>query len=164
MSGERLSRLHTAALGGRVSWHLLEECSCHLEDCQLFPGSDPEPFGALPGILLATLDAMRKPSSETKRVTLDIATKKGARELVKLRDEGWEVVSEHKRGTMEWKPGQVDFVFSRTKGGMPAATPMAATSPPPAGPPAGWYPDAQNPSFMRWWDGQRWAEHTQPGA
>lgn len=27
-------------------------------------------------------------------------------------------------------------------------------------PPAGWYPDAQRE--MRWWDGNRWTEHTQP--
>src|SRR5208283_2309595 len=30
--------------------------------------------------------------------------------------------------------------------------------PPPAGPPAGWYPDPADPSSQRWWDGQRWAE------
>lgn len=27
--------------------------------------------------------------------------------------------------------------------------------------PAGWYPDAQNPSINRWWDGTQWTEHTQ---
>ena len=42
-------------------------------------------------------------------------------------------------------------------------TPAAPSSPPPPqGPPAGWYPDQQNPSQVRWWDGQRWTEHVQP--
>lgn len=27
--------------------------------------------------------------------------------------------------------------------------------------PAGWYPDAQNPAFLRWWDGMQWTVHTQ---
>jgi seryl-tRNA synthetase len=26
----------------------------------------------------------------------------------------------------------------------------------------GWYPDNDNPAFVRWWDGTRWTEHTQP--
>ncbi|MEM7321789.1 MAG: DUF2510 domain-containing protein [Actinomycetota bacterium] len=26
--------------------------------------------------------------------------------------------------------------------------------------PAGWYDDPANPSFERWWDGERWTEHT----
>ena len=30
------------------------------------------------------------------------------------------------------------------------------TSPPPAGPPAGWYPDAQG--VTRWWDGTAWGQ------
>jgi hypothetical protein len=31
--------------------------------------------------------------------------------------------------------------------------------------PAGWYPDPdpRNPGGSRWWDGQRWTEHVQPG-
>jgi hypothetical protein len=28
--------------------------------------------------------------------------------------------------------------------------------------PPGWYPDNYNPSFLRWWDGMGWTEHTQP--
>lgn len=27
----------------------------------------------------------------------------------------------------------------------------------------GWYPDPQNPSFVRWWNGQIWTEHARPG-
>ena len=26
----------------------------------------------------------------------------------------------------------------------------------------GWYPDADNPALIRWWDGAGWTEHTQP--
>ena len=33
--------------------------------------------------------------------------------------------------------------------------------PAPQATPAGWYPDAQNPSLVRWWDGARWTERTQ---
>ena len=58
---------------------------------------------------------MGKPKTEIKRVTLDISSKKGAKELVKLQSEGWEVVTEHKRGLFEWKPGQVDYVFKRER-------------------------------------------------
>lgn len=36
----------------------------------------------------------------------------------------------------------------------------AAVAPPPAGPPAGWYPD--DAGALRWWDGVRWTEHVQP--
>ena len=35
---------------------------------------------------------------------------------------------------------------------------MSAPTPP------NWYPDSQNASFVRWWDGQRWTEHVQPAA
>ncbi|MCG7284958.1 hypothetical protein MHY85_03095 [Cellulomonas sp. ACRRI] len=58
---------------------------------------------------------MGKSKTDTKRVTLDIARKKGAKELVRLREEGWEVVSEHKRGAFQWKPGQVDYVLTRSR-------------------------------------------------
>lgn len=33
---------------------------------------------------------------------------------------------------------------------------------PPAGPPAGWYPDPSGRPGLRWWDGSRWTEHYQP--
>ena len=29
----------------------------------------------------------------------------------------------------------------------------------PAVPPAGWYPDAERPGGMRYWDGRAWTEH-----
>jgi hypothetical protein len=31
-------------------------------------------------------------------------------------------------------------------------------------PPAGWYADPQTPGAMRWWDGTRWTDQTQPPA
>jgi Protein of unknown function (DUF2510) len=34
--------------------------------------------------------------------------------------------------------------------------------PPPAGPPAGWYPDPNGLQVMRWWDGRQWGTQTQP--
>jgi hypothetical protein len=33
----------------------------------------------------------------------------------------------------------------------------------PAGPPAGWYQDPSGQGALRWWDGSRWGEQTQPG-
>lgn len=30
--------------------------------------------------------------------------------------------------------------------------------------PPGWFPDAQNPAFLRWWDGSVWTAHTRPAA
>lgn len=35
------------------------------------------------------------------------------------------------------------------------------TTPPPQGPPAGWYADPQGQAAQRWWDGVRWTEHVQ---
>ena len=37
-----------------------------------------------------------------------------------------------------------------------------AVSPTPSVPPAGWYPDPQNPSQRRWWDGRQWTDHVEP--
>ncbi len=39
----------------------------------------------------------------------------------------------------------------------PAPAPVA-----PQGPPAGWYPDAQDPTVVRWYDGTKWTDFTQP--
>ncbi len=40
-------------------------------------------------------------------------------------------------------------------------TTAPAPAPTPSAPPAAWYPDPQNPSLNRWWDGARWTEHSQ---
>ena len=105
---------------------------------------------------------MAKPKTETKKVTLAINTKAGARELVKLREQGWEVVSEHKRGALEWKPGQIDYVLTRTTGDQPGPAPSTSLPdlPPPLAP-ANWYPDPiGGPGTLRYWDGVRWTERT----
>ena len=36
-----------------------------------------------------------------------------------------------------------------------------APQPIPQSPPAGWYPDQQDPQLVRWFDGVRWTGHTQ---
>jgi len=56
-----------------------------------------------------------KTKVETKRVTLDIARKKGANELAHLLADGWKVITEHKRGALQWKPGYVDYVLTRER-------------------------------------------------
>src|SRR5579862_7114740 len=30
--------------------------------------------------------------------------------------------------------------------------------------PAGWYSDPDDSTRLRWWDGSRWTDHTQPGS
>lgn len=112
----------------------------------------------------------RKPKFETKRVRLALNTNRGAKELVKLQEDGWEIVSQHKRGLMQFSPGQVDFVLKRTNDKPEpeaAPTPSAEASPPPSapmGPPAGWYNDPHGAQGLRrWWDGTQWTDHTQAG-
>jgi Protein of unknown function (DUF2510) len=43
-----------------------------------------------------------------------------------------------------------------------ADTPTSEDSPPPALPPAGWYPDARDTQMLRWWDGSSWDSATRP--
>ncbi len=38
------------------------------------------------------------------------------------------------------------------------------TSPESPTPPPAWYPDPQNPSVQRWWDGGQWTEYQRPAA
>jgi uncharacterized RDD family membrane protein YckC len=50
-------------------------------------------------------------------------------------------------------------------GAPPSGPPVAASAPPPppgesAGQKADWYPDPQGQARLRYWDGQRWTDHT----
>lgn len=46
--------------------------------------------------------------------------------------------------------------YGRTDGG--EDTSISSGALPPAGPPAGWYPDPAGGPGRRWWDGRRWTE------
>ena len=48
----------------------------------------------------------------------------------------------------------------------PAVAPQASAQPPAPQqlPPPGWHPDPGGAPVQRWWDGQRWTEHTTPPA
>lgn len=56
-----------------------------------------------------------KRKTETRRVTLDPARKKHAQELAELVADGWQILTEHKRGALQWKPGYVDYVLTRER-------------------------------------------------
>ncbi|GAA1863463.1 DUF2510 domain-containing protein [Pseudonocardia ailaonensis] len=44
-----------------------------------------------------------------------------------------------------------------------AQAPAPQVAPAPMQPPAaGWYPDADRPHMLRWWDGQNWTEQLAP--
>ncbi len=53
------------------------------------------------------------PRQKVKKVTLNIRLKSGSRKLNKLLADGWVIQSQHKRGALEWKPGQVDYVLTK---------------------------------------------------
>lgn len=45
------------------------------------------------------------PRAEVKQVTIDTGSQEGAVELVKLQEEGWEIVSQQKRGGLRVEAG-----------------------------------------------------------
>lgn len=51
---------------------------------------------------------------DIKTFTIPITTARGRKQLQKLLSDGWVIVSEHKRGMFEWKPGQVDYVMRKS--------------------------------------------------
>ena len=44
--------------------------------------------------------------------------------------------------------------------GAPAGQPSVGPPPPQGAQPADWYPDPHGQARLRYWDGQRWTEHT----
>lgn len=51
--------------------------------------------------------------TQTKKITLNPGRRKDARKLTRLLDDGWVIVSQHKRGLLSWKPGWVDYILTR---------------------------------------------------
>ena len=56
---------------------------------------------------------MARGKQQVKKVTLDIRRKKDAKKLAKLLEDGWVIVSQHKRSLLQWKPGWIDYVLTR---------------------------------------------------
>lgn len=56
----------------------------------------------------------KTPKPQVKKVTLNLRRNSDAKKLAKLVADGWTVLSEHKRSMREWKPGQVDYVLTKT--------------------------------------------------
>jgi hypothetical protein len=52
-------------------------------------------------------------------------------------------------------------VEAEARGAWVALPPMAEGGGAAAGPAPGWYEDAANPGFARWWDGSAWTDHVQ---
>lgn len=63
----------------------------------------------------------------------------------------------------EWATAVPASLPSGTGPALPPASFSVTESAPPT-PPAGWYPDPAGGSSQRYWDGQRWTEHTTPTA
>lgn len=56
--------------------------------------------------------------------------------------------------------GQAQSVSSESNADPAGSPPYVQASPPQ--PPAGWFPDPSGTGTNRYWDGQRWTEHTSP--
>jgi hypothetical protein len=57
-------------------------------------------------------------------------------------------------------PSRVDDDPERIRTAQQHLRKIMSDNPTPQPPPAGWYPDAQNASVLRYWDGSAWTEHT----
>ena len=51
--------------------------------------------------------------TKTKRITLNPRSNSHARKLGRLLDDGWVIVSEHKRGLLSFSPGCVDYILTK---------------------------------------------------
>jgi hypothetical protein len=58
--------------------------------------------------------------------------------------------------------GTGDSTSEKTLPSQQTATPTAALADYNASVPAAWYPDPEDPTALRYWDGATWAERTQP--
>lgn len=107
----------------------------------------------------------KKPKVGSKSITLSSTSRFDVQKLAELQAEGWQIISQHKRGLAQWKPGQIDYVLTRTTGGEPQPQSSPAPPPPPtSGPPAGWYPDPHGRAgVQRYWDGAAWTDHVHQG-
>lgn len=46
-------------------------------------------------------------------ITINPAQRSGQKKLEKMLNGGWRIVSESRRGALQWKPGQVDYVLEK---------------------------------------------------
>lgn len=66
------------------------------------------------------------------------------------------------RAVNEWASAAQAPSAASEPGPAVAAAPLAVAESPPPLAPAGWYADPRGGSGQRYWDGQRWTEHTTP--
>jgi hypothetical protein len=62
----------------------------------------------------------------------------------------------------EWASADQAHGASSDPGPLVASPSFAGDTSPPPLPPAGWYAEPTGGSSQRYWDGQRWTEHTAP--
>lgn len=76
---------------------------------------------------------------------------KGSRTVEAGRDENSVVITKAQADAMRAVKDEIEDALAGPE------IPSVVPSVPPA-----WYPDPQNPTLVRWWDGARWTEHTNP--
>lgn len=52
---------------------------------------------------------------EIKRIAVNVSYKKDLKKLQRYLDDGWEILSEHRRSALSWKPGWIDYVLVRKR-------------------------------------------------